>query len=296
MKQPNPFQSWVYSLNDWQGFDYPVSDQLAVHKVRDEVEPGEAVPWPDWAKSQTLSVPEMHEVGGDGRGKGTPMQAGAASTRELIWGYAKHGQRYRTRIPRPDHDDYWISGAPNPMFDRHCIIVAPSGEVHEIIQFNPSTPGWFFWTTQALGWGVWHDGRLVEGRAVTATRLPIHATLWQDTSPLQQHRVGITLADYVGADGLLDRGPEAGRTLVLNPDSVSYRRMMALGGQCAALAEAMVRYGVAPRDRSGYSDSGPRELGTKPYPPGVDVQAGAEWATTNIDLFEVQLTDLVYAL
>ena len=44
-------------------------------------------------------------------------------------------------------------------------------------------------------------------------------------------------------------------------------------------------------DRSGYADVPPRKVGRQPHAPALSVQAGAQWAGTNIDQLRLRLGD-----
>jgi len=229
---------------------------------------------------------------------GEPMQYakvenGILITRSVSYGYPWFQNQY-ANVPLPASGRYEHCGGPNVASDRHvCIFDPVTREVHELIQFDehaPDTPV----TNQALGWGVWKDGVLVEGDSVTATETAISSVIWDRNSRNAPHRLGMVLSDYVGADGTLTNGPEAGGIFYLPSESESYKAMFALGGECAALAKAASDYGIKLFDRSGYGsetiNNGAPVRKTKT--PTIVTQWGAWNRTTNLDKLHIRLHDL----
>jgi hypothetical protein len=282
VKLPSWSNKLAGTLYGWQRTPMPDTPRLTLPQCRDEL----AAAWDyDWGPSagRSTRAADVARMPRDGVANGTPMQLGhPTATRILYWGggYGKH-ESNRATIPRPFVGAYWVTGHPVPMFDRRCIISGPDG-VHELIQFDQGAPRRAAGLPQqALGWGLWLNGQLVDGRAVTASRLPSHRYIWTPRSAQQPHQQGLTLNDYQGGDGTLTTGPRCGDWVVLDRDSDSYRRMAALGGECHARAEALARYGARITDRGGSIS--------------VLTQAGAYWSTTNNHLFTIALADLRFA-
>ena len=283
---------FVWSLRRWSGFPLPAGEHIDCHKVRSEVQGLLAdVEWPAMLAHQHIDG-QLGYVPGSGVGQGTPMQQGRVTTRSLTYGggYGKH-ESNRTRIPLPVLGRYWLTGYPTPQFDRRCIIAgADPREVCEMVHLDedlPEMPAGF--PQQALQFGRFFDGELVEGSSSTATGLPVHPYCWGPRSSLHSHTQALVVGDYVGADGRLSVGPRAGDWLALDPASASYRRMISAGGECASRAIALVVYGCRVIDRSGYADG---EGGSKPHGPKLHTQAGAWVAGTNLASFDVALSDL----
>lgn len=281
-------EQFVRAATGWRGFAIPAGEHIDCPKARELV----AAPTmdADWGPlaHQSIGRLDVHRIPPDGVCSGTPMQLGAQSlTRTLWWGggYGRH-EKNRATIPRPVLGRYWITGYPSPWFDRRCIIAA-GGDVHEIIQLDqdaPERPAGF--PQQALGYGRWRDGVLVEGRTITASDLPGHMYVWGPGSARSPHQQGLVVDDYQGGkDGTLTTGPVCGGWYTLRPGSESHRRMIALGGECEARASALAAYGCRVIDR---------KVGTvgPPKQPHLLTQAGAWTAGTNLELFKVALADL----
>jgi hypothetical protein len=184
---------------------------------------------------------------------------------------------------------YWITGYPAPQFDRRCIIVGPDGDVHELLQFDQDAPERAAgWAQQALRYGRFRDGELVDGQPITASRLPGHVYVWGPGSFEEPHTQALVLDNYVGGDGDLTTGPVCGGWYALDPTSDSYQAMVALGGECAARAVALATYGLRVIDRNGIGR--PAHLG--PNVASLLTQAGTWTAATNLHRFRVPLTDL----
>jgi hypothetical protein len=285
---------FLWTLRRWGGFPLPQGETVYCYKVRSEVQ-GLLVDV-DWGVMASQRIDgNLGFVPSSGVGQGTPMQRGRVETRSLTYGggYGKF-ESNRTRIPLPVLTNYWLSGYPSPTFDKRCIVAG--ADPREVVEMNhldpwlPELPAGM--PQQALGFGRFYDGELIEGEACTATGLPVHPYCWGPGSSSNSHTQALVVADYVGADGLLTDGPLAGGWFALDPASLSYRRMVAAGGECASRAIALVIYGCRLIDRSGYADAGSREVGTIPHPPKLHTQAGAWVASTNLNKFEVALADL----
>jgi hypothetical protein len=290
---PRTWSLLAHRLTQWRYFTLPDAEFVVVPKARQRVRSSVPMIWPASMVTQATQLSDRGRVPTSGSPTGTPMQAGTTENRSLTWGYAQWGQQERATIPRPALGWFWTTGYPCPAWDRHCVIAAPDGSVHELIMFDPTAlPSHPPSPNQALGWGRWVDGELVDGRATTATNLPQHRFIWTPWSHHSPHEMAVVLGDYVGADGLLTDGPVAGSRLVLGRETDSYIRMRSLGGECSAMAEALAEFGCRIIDRSGYVDAPLRGLGTKPRPPSLLVQPARQWAATNQRDFTVQLRDL----
>ena len=302
-KDPSGWPRWAHELTRWDHYPPYFAEHVVTWKDRRKVSTSEQMEWPESFHGLQLRGTRPGIVSYVGRTSGNEMQLGTAAKRPLSWGYAEWGKREDTTIPLPAIGHYRTGGFPTPMFDRHCVITDPvDGSVHEMIQFDPAAP-WREDTplnrilpNQALGWGRWVEGVLIEGATATATDLPMHGYTWTRDSATSKHACAVVIHDYVGADGALTIGPKAGELLALDTDSDSYNAMINLGGECAAVAEAMAEYGVRVIDRNGYSDvaqAGVHQnvVGRKPHPPGWLIHADAALDATNIDQFSVTLTD-----
>lgn len=285
------WERFTWGLRRWQGFPYPLGETVHCVKVRTEV--GGMLEDIDFGVMADQRIGgNSGAVSSDGRGPGTPMQNGRIATRPLTYG---RWTKTTTRIPLPAQGGYWVTAWPTPMFDERCIIAGPDPrEVVEMLQFKPDQsadlPAGF--SQQAQQFGRWYDGELIEGSATTATGLPAHPYVWGPGSLERPHAQALVLADYVGADGNLDVGPVAGDWYALDPSSLSYRRMIAAGGECAARAIALVIYGCRLIDMSHYEDVPSGQVGNVPRPPSLHTQAGSWVASTNLAKFSVALSDL----
>lgn len=291
VRRITPLEALVYSLVRWRGFTLPTTERIRCTKDRRRVPTGSLVD-ADWAHMAGQAVGDLstHRVRADGVAGGTPMQLGTSTTRTLWWGggWGSHS-KHRATIPRPVQGRYWITGYPAPQFDRRCIIVGPDGDVHELLQFDQDAPerdpGW---AQQALRYGRFRGGELVDGQPITASRLPGHAYVWGPGSFDEPHAQALVLDDYVGGDGDLTTGPVCGGWYALDSTSDSYQAMVALGGECAARAVALATYGLRVIDRNGIGR--PAHLG--PNVASLLTQAGTWTAVTNLHRFRMPLTDL----
>lgn len=284
-----------HNSTQWRTFTLPVGEQINCHKARTLVEDQEPHPSEqrNWGPNKRLlQAASPAAIGSDGVAQGTPMQLGRAETRVVTWG-SGYGrvQQLIGRIPLPLLGNrYWITGYPVPMFDKRCIVMAPNGDVSELIQFDQDLsrlPAGF--PQQALNMGTWRNGQLLNGIAVTAAGLPSHAHIWGRGSLENPHCQAFTVQDYLGGDGTegfaeeygpggSDDGPQCGDWFYLVEGTASHLAMMAKGGQCAARAQAMVTYGARLIDR-----------GTRT---SLLTQSGTWARGTNIHEFQVNLNEL----
>ncbi len=306
----------AHVATSWKLHRQPAPDLVITFKDRTlPAASGQRVRWPLLFASLRIGPTIYHRANYMGVGAGTAMQNGARpvngvrQSRIVTWGYAVWGQREVARaVPLPALGWYWRTGYPTPSYDKRCIIVdAVGGMVHELIQFDPDapyradTPANRLLPNQALGWGAWRDGKLVDGRATTAARAPVHAYCWTPLSAQAPHVQGLVLPDYIGGDGALTDStflgydtPRLDQRYVLDPDSDSFRNMVALGGECAARAQALAEWGCRVIDRSGYADAdgSSKRVGTRPYDPTLHTQSG-DWGQSNIESFTIALSDLL---
>lgn len=271
-------------MTNYQYWKVPPAENVDPPRVVVGVLPAAPIPWPDWQKAETVNFRIKPMV--DGVMIGRPMQWGLASQKRISWGYKEYGDKFYTRIPNPKSGWYWRTGHPVPMYDRHCIVREPSetGKVfHEMIQLDPNVDPDSVLTNNALGWGKFVDGVLVDGTYSTAPDISAHAYVWTPWSKEKKHRLALTVTDYSGADGDLKdgEGVRAGSLVVLDKNSKSYKEMIALGGECALIAEAAAEYGAIVIDRGGT--------------PSLAIQPGAQWAGTNIGSLKIAQGDFVYA-
>ena len=68
--------------------------------------------------------------------------------------------------------------------------------------------------------------------------------------------------------------------------------MLAEGGICAVIAQALVTHGCRLIDRSGYADAPADQVGTRPQAASLQFQAGAQLQRTNIKRLDIAVTDL----
>ncbi len=298
----------AHKMTGWRFWAQPDGEVLPLYKDRDEVADVEFAdqPYPESvAIDPNTKARYPIDTTDDaicysvdlwmGTYNGEPVQVGHPGRyRTVTYGYAEYGvHKIAPAVPVPV-GDVLHCGDPNIASDRHAIILDPNtGEVHELIQYDEHAPDTAV-TNQALGWGKWKDGRLVEGESSTATNTAIHTRLWDRTSADQGgHELGFVLGDYVGADGTLVEGPHAGDWYYLPSSSESYRAMVALGGECAAVARAANKYGLRLVDRSGYADvSGNLVPGRKMKMPAIGIQWGAWARSTNLGRLEIAVHDL----
>jgi hypothetical protein len=281
-------------LTNYQYWTIPMAENIDPPRIRDKVSPDGSINW----------EPEVVDLYVDFRGRpmadgvmtGNAAQLGTDQYRSLTWGYAIWGQigaqnpEYKTRIPRPKSGWYWITGHPVPSYDEGCIITEPHATqkiIHEMVQFDPNQPENVL-SNQALTWGKWVNGDLVAGKSSSATGGSISTYLWTPWSKENPHRLSIVVWDYIGADGTyVDKGVEAGRLIMLDPNSESYKNMVALGGECAAIAKAAAEFGVLVADR--------RVGVATPQGGSFRIQPGGQWQSTNLNQLKIKHSDFVYA-
>lgn len=308
---PNP---WVWSefahrATGWEYWEQPDGEVVPLWKNREKINhnSGKSVQYPismatNARTKNTYQIPTLGDAITWSTGlymgsyNGEPVQLakvqnGRAVTRTVSYGYSWSQDRYAS-VPLPESGRYLHCGDPNTANDRHSAIYDPTTSyVHELIQFDEyavDTP----FTNQALNWGIFKDGVLVDGNPVTATGNSVTAYLWDRTSYNRPHRLGLTLGDYVGADGTLTSGPQAGDVFFLSEMSESYQEMVKLGGECAAIAKAANEYGLLLIDRSGYVDSSNLNPGTKMKAPSINIQYGSWMRSTNLDRLKIKVHDL----
>jgi len=284
-------------LTNYKYYTVPMAENVNPPRITKKVRPtGERVRW----EANTLNK----EIGGyrgtpgsDGVMTGTPIQWGTDKKRSLTFGYAEYGNigalnpAYKTKIPLPKLGWYWITGHPVPMFDKICMIREPHPTdviIHEMIQFDHYQPENNI-SNQALDWGKFVNGVSVEGETISATKQSVSnhlITPWVQEKP---HRPSMIVRNYIGADGpntgitLTEEtgGIRAGSLVMLDPNSDSYKSMIAKGGVCATIAQMCVDYGVLVAD-----------IGNSM---GFRIQPGAQWKNTNISEMQIKATDWIYA-
>lgn len=302
---PDRWEDWKHRATNYQYWTPPYCEMVTVPKCRIRIDPAASIPFPEAravlsdGSIRVVAMADLEATAGnvtgaspEGVGGGRPMQEGTEIMRRLSWGYREWGQRNETEIPMPKSGWYWSEGYPNPYFDRHCAVVAPNGEVHEMIQLDPNAPFGSSLVNQALGWGKWRDQELIDGRPVTAVGAPMHPYVWTPWSRQDPHRLSLVVGDYVGADGTLSEGLPAGAVVMLDNASPSYFAMRSLGGECAAVAEALVTYGALVIDRNGYTDvAGNAKTGTTMSKPALHVQPSRHWVGSNIRSLKIRLGD-----
>ena len=132
MKRLNPFEKWLHSLFGWNLYKAPRAESVPVSKERATVTVTDPIDWPELFDGLRLRGKSTWKCSHDGRIPGSPMQNGRPEFRTVTWGWHIWGEQNIAKIPKPERGDYWLTGAPVEMFDRHCIIAAPDGTVHEL--------------------------------------------------------------------------------------------------------------------------------------------------------------------
>lgn len=271
-------------LTNYQYWQIPPAENVDPPRITDPVKATGNIPWPIEQFSDVINY--KGKPMSDGVMTGRPMQWGTSVKRTISWGYAEFGIKNFAKLPLPKIGWYWKTGHPVPMYDRHCIVREPSdtGKVfHEMIQLDENVDPNLILTNNALGWGRFVDGQLVEGTYSTAPDIAAHPYVWTPWSKGKPHRLAFTVTNYNGADGDYDPGTgvTAGSLVVLDRNSESYKNMIALGGECAEIAEAAATYGAVVIDRGGTAS--------------LAIQPGSQWASTNIDKLEIFAIDFMYA-
>lgn len=271
-------------LTNYKYWTVPPAENVDPQRIKDVVTPGEAITLPDFQKDQFVNAHRGKPMA-DGVMTGRPMQWGTNELKRISWGYLIHGIKNFGYFPKPASGWYWKTGHPVPMYDRHCIVREPHPTkriFHETIQLDETLDPQNPLANNALGWGRFEDGVLVEGRHSTATDNAAHFYVWTPWSKADPHRMSITVTNYDGADGdLKGIGIKAGSIVTLPTTSDGYKNMIALGGECEAIAKALATYGAVVIDRGGTN--------------GLAVQPGSQWQGTNIAQFRVKLSEFVYA-
>lgn len=286
-------------MTNYQFWTIPPAEDVDPPRIRTQVVPNGPIVWEPAITDQYV-INYRGKPQTDGVMTGTPMQWGLIEKfRSVTWGWAKYGEigardlKFKAKIPNPKTGWYWITGTPLPMYDRGAIIREPHQTkrvFHELVQFDPNQVENYI-SNQALTWGKFEDGVLVAGRHSSATNTPIHPYVWTPTSKDNPHRTSIVVDNYKGADGDLNPdgpGVIAGSIVMLDPSSPSYKEMIALGGECAAIAEAAATMGCVVADRI-MGDH------TVAKYPAMRIQPGAQWAKTNINQLKIRQVDFIYA-
>lgn len=301
---PDYWSELSHKVTGWEYWKQPDGESLALPKNKVTVDRNSKTsPYPKSVLKSPTGVDYIVDTTKDairysskiwmGTYRGEPVQianvvSGKVVTRSVSYGYHWNQDLY-AEVPvvagRLEH-----CGGPNVSSDRHVCIYDPvNGVVHELCQYDEfatDTPV----TNQALSWAKFRNGKMIEGTAVTATSESITYHMWDRNSRASGgHRLGFIVGDYVGADGTLTSGPKAGGLLVLPKESESYRKMTALGGECAAVVDALSVFGARIVDRSGYSDSAQ----TRMKAPDIWTQWGSWTRTTNLDLLNILVHDLL---
>lgn len=285
------FNQFLWGLRRWRGFRLPVGEQIDCWKDQTRVDSilinsGTKVNWA--TNTQTSYLLDPAKIGSDGTGSGTPMQLGRFAKRAVTWGsgYGRFNQ-WRTEIPLPlEGNRYWITGYPVPQYDKRCVISGPDGIVHELIQFDQDAPiRMAGLPQQALNRGSWKDGILIDGLATTAAGLPSHGYIWGPGSAEAPHVQSFQVQDYLDGDGTddfrslsIENLPRCGDWYYLDPNSLSFKLMVAKSGECAARAIALFERGARLIDRGQNT--------------AFSTQAGTWADSTNIREFQINLNDL----
>lgn len=285
-------------MTNYQYWKIPAAENVDPPRIFGKVVPNGPITWESRITSD-------HTVGyrgkpqADGVMTGLPMQWGVSTLRSVTWGWAKYGQigandpKFKGKIPHPKSGWYWLTGTPVPMFDRGAIVREPhltKKIFHELVQFDPFQAENYI-SNQALTWGKFEDMVLVDGKASSATNTPIHPYVWTPWSKENPHRMSLVVDDYIGADGeLAEGGPGviAGSLVMLDPNSKSYKDMVALGGECEAIARAAATMGCLVADRMVGSGATAKD-------PAIRIQPGSQWGTTNISKLKIRQFDFIYA-
>lgn len=303
---PANWSTFAHNWTKWMYWPVPAAERVDVWKDRLVVEGMATVPFPTEFSGSgpnggrrlvnlrtTWRCDTANYRVWEGSLTGYPMQNGLRDARALTWGRLDWGIRNTAMIPLPRRGFYWTGGYPGIQGDRNCCIVDPvHGTVHELIQFDPGVAAEQVFVNQAMGWGEWKDGQLVNGVSSSATGICVSGYVWTPFSKERPHALELLMADYVGCDGTLTVGVKAGARLVWPRSAAGYKAMIALGGECAVMADALAKYGCVLGDRTGYEDTGNSVVGTRPRPQGLNVQPGGQWEATNIARFVLPLEEL----
>lgn len=273
-------------MTNYQYWTIPLAEDVDPPRFTTKVRPTTPIPWPAWQKLELINFTGKPMK--DGVMTGRPMQWGTDRQRSISWGYLEYGDKFSAFLPLPKLGFYWTTGYPVPMYDRHCIVREPSATgkkiFHETIQLDPGVDPKSALSNNALGWGKYEDGSLVDGTYSTAPDVVCHPHVWTPWSKNNPHRLALTVTDYYGADGDIkdpNAGVMAGSLVVLDRNSKSYKDNIALGGEAALIAEAAAEYGAVVIDRGGT--------------PSFAIQPGRQWGATNISKMKIAQGDFVYA-
>lgn len=297
-RDPRNWPTAWHQGTGWKNYVQPDAEKVSVYKTKWKTIETVKFRWPEEFRNVSAGMSDPSKANMYGQGSGIPLQMGSDQMRSLTYGYAEWGQQKKAKIPKPVSGKYWIEGDPSPAYDKHCCIVAPSGDVFEMIQFDPNQPENAF-MNQALNMAHYSEGELVDGTPVCAGQVSMTSFMFDSRSAVNKHTLGLVLFDYYGHDGLLPISkpgvdiPKIRDQFALDPDSESARKMLSMGGDCSAVAQCLIEYGCIVLDRSGYSDvkNNATEIGKKPHPSGFLVQAGSR-GNSNIGYFNIKLSDL----
>jgi hypothetical protein len=273
-------------LTNYQYWRIPTAENVDPPRVTTKVKAGDLIELPEFQLYQMVDAHRGKPQSKDGVMTGRPMQWGSNGFRRISWGYLKWGIKNYAIFPNPLSGFYWKTGHPVPMYDRHCIVRENNLDkkiFHETIQLDESVNIDSPFSNNALAWGRFEDGVLVEGDYSTATKNAAHFYVWTPWSKFSSHRLSLTVTDYDGADGSLSGiGIKAGSLVMLPSKSQSYINMITEGGECAAIAKAFNEFGAVVIDIGGTN--------------GLAVQPGLQWSGSNISRFNIKLQYLVYAI
>lgn len=306
---PDYWSEFAHKSTGWEYWKQPDGEELPIWKDRTTIPllfkseplPKSVATNPTTKIDYNIPTEDDILVAGLGLWQGTyggePVQIAKVENGKTVYRSVSYGYQWSqdlyAQVPvtknRVEH-----CGGPNVASDRHVCIYDPiADEMHELIQYDEAITDTIF-TNQALGWVKFKNGKKIDGTTVTASGESITGKMWDRNSHVYPHRLGLILGDYVGGDGTLTSGPAINDLLYLPNDSDSYKSMVKLGGECAAIAKTANTHGLKIVDRSGYSDPGATNTtpGKRPKAPSIWIQWGAWYRTTNINSLKIRLHDL----
>jgi hypothetical protein len=279
-----PFWRWLFQVPEW----IPAACDVK-HRPVDTTTVGVSRPveWPaGWADTVIHSNPTADLTWDKMSLRGYPMQRARPDRSERFQlNNTYTGELRDVYLPGPSGSlGWWTESMPardaigsDNVWDRHWIGVQDDGTVFEAIQLRRSP------VRGVLGYSVWNaDGRLIEGRPVTAAGIALHRLVYDrfDTP----HRLGLAIANYSGGDGDKDWPfPRCGDWVRLSAAALDRVHASKPTAEVLSFAEMLHTHGAVIFDRGG---DGNKPGGSFAF------TAGAQWAQRPLQALSLTFNDL----
>lgn len=279
-----PFWRWLFQVPDWSPATCDVKQRPLDTTTVGSSRP---VEWPEgWAATQVGTNPTADLSYDRMSLSGYPMQRARPDRSErFTLNNTYTGEVRDIYLPGPVSPlGWWTESMPardalgsDGVWDRHWIGVQDDGTTFEAIQLRRSP------LRGVLSYGVWSpDGRLIEGRPVTAGGVAIHRLVYDRFD--QPHRLGLAVSNYAGADGSKDWPfPRCGDWVRLSAAALDRVHTSKPTAEVLTFAEMLHTHGAVIFDRGGD--------GNKPGG-AFAFTAGAQWAQRPLQSLSLTFGDL----